>query len=601
MPQDWFTQNAPKPQTDWFAANAPKLLPAAPVETGGASGFAREFWHRTNPLEMVKGLVHAAGDVPGTVKGLIAADPAFLTQAKAAADKGDYATALRKVLSYASMGLGHELDTQADLLAQGRYAEGAGAMAGTAVSLAAPSAAGKLGGARIPALAAQADPAVAEAVAAGRTAGVLIDAATATGNKFVQFAQKTADESLIGSVVGGRARTAQQQGLATMGEQIASKAHPARVAPDVAGEAAQAGARGAVRKQTATAANAYDRLRAIEARPENLATIEPPPALGSAPRQPVQKVPMAVNLAPVKDAIRPVHAALAEQNRIVPLSSMTQEGKAFVTLDRLLNGPDVAPLSVADAALGNLKTLARSKNPDLRTVGQGIAAKAVQELHAAVGQAAERAGPEAVQALAEGREATIAKYAAADVLKKLEGANRSKTPVTAFNQLTQDADVNLGHLRDVLTQTPKTKPLIGRAVLDGIIDSPTATPGRSWTDWQKIGPETKALLYAPDHVKAIDDFLLLRKKIAENPNPSGSGVYAVKGGELAAVLTGHPVYTLTAPMISALLHSPDGVKILTQGFRLPSRSTIAGSAWLAQLAKVAAQAGAPLNQPLPGR
>lgn len=580
MPQNpsggWVDASQVKPWTPqtggWVNATDVQSASTPEPDSGGVSGFAREFWKRTNPVETIKGLVHAAGDVPGTVKHLITADPEFLDQAHQAAKDGDYLTATRKVLSYLSMGLGHELDTQSDLLAKGQYAEGAGAMAGTAANLVVPGELAKAAsGLRVPGVAANADPAVVRAVEVGKAAGVPIDAATATGNPFVKFAQKTADESLLGSVVGGRARAAQQQGLATMGEQIAAKAHPVAVTADTAGEAAQVGTRGSVSTQRAAANAAYDKLRTIEA-----------------------ATPMPVDLTGVKAAVKPIMARLVAKKGVTG-ALMGAEATAADRINALLEAPDAAPLSVADAALSDLKRLARSNNPDLRTVGQGIAAKAVTELHQAVDAAAATV-PDAATALAEGRQATIAKYAAADVLKRVEGAQGTKSPVTAFRGMTQAGDASIDHLRDVLKQAPHTKPLVARAVLDGVIDSPTVTPGRALTDWQKLGPETKALLYNPSHVQAIDDFLLLRKKIAENPNPSGSGLSVLKGGEL---YLRDPGLTVSLPLVSALLHSETGVRLLTQGFRLPLLSPVAKGAWLAGVTKAADAAGVPLTLPAP--
>lgn len=546
---------------DGFVPDAPAA--SKPEDSGGVSGFAREFWKRTNPLETIKGLVHAAGDIPGTVKHLITADPAFLTQAEEAAKKGDYATALRKVFSFASMGMGHELDNQADMLQAGKYAEGAGAMAGNAANLLVPEAAGRvLGGARVPAVAAQADPAVAQAVAAGRAAGVPIDAATATGNPFVKFAQKTADESLVGSVVGGRARAAQQQGLATMGEQIAAKANRVPVTAGQAGEAAQAGVQATKDTAAAAATAHYEALRAIEA-----------------------THPMPVDLTGVKAALEPVYATMARGADIAPLQGA--KAGAVRALARILEGPDIESASVVDSALSDLKALQRATAD---TPGSAAANKAVDAVGRAVTQAVTKAGPEAVKALTEGRNATIAKYAADDVLNVLQAGQGE--PVGAFTRMTRAGDAGAQHLRDVLKQAPETKPQIGRAVLDGLIDSATAGPDASFTAWNKLGPETKNLLYTPEHIKAVDDFLLLRKKIAENPNPSGSGLTVLKGGEL---VMHNPELTLGLPALSALLHSEAGVKLLTQGFRLPSASTVARSAWAAQLAKVAQQAGTPLT------
>lgn len=621
-------------------------------------------------------------------------------------------------------------------------------------------------GARVPGIGAVPDAAVQRAIATGQAAGVPIDAATATGNAFVQGVQKLADESLLGSVVGRRARTAQQAGLATMGEQLAAKAHPTRVTAGTAGEAAQQGLRDVVSARRVEANTAYDRLRAMEAAPENMTTIEPvvPPARPDAPfsftmkpnasvdeifsealkdaresgytgkvsdlraifdkrvqqarslkaataegdeyshaallkeirergglrpyekdfragaptrhlreeaqvgqqavqnyygknavyrndglatddmlqqlsedpkwgavitpdtdlhelirsgsmqskantnlegylrgagvapghawwmeGQPAQQVPMAVDISETKAAMRPVYDKLAAEAKLVPFMSGSGKARAFVALDRIMNGPDVAPLSVADAALSDLKAMARTTNPDLRTVGQGIAAKAVSNLHKAVTEAAERAGPDVVSALEEGRTATKAKYAAADILKRIEGARGTKSPVSALRGLAADEDTGIGTLRDVLKEAPQTKPLIGRAVLDRIVNSERMGPDAKLTAWQRIGPETKSALYAPEHVRALDDYFLLAKKIAENPNRSGSGTILSKALEL----TGKPAITLTAPMVSALLHSPAGVRLLTRGFRLPSTSTVARGAYVSALSKALQDAGQP--------
>jgi hypothetical protein len=589
----------------------------------------------------------------------------------------------------------------------------------------------------------------------------------------VRFAQKTADESLLGSVVGQRAKTAQQAGMARWGEELAGRSAAAPVSAQQAGQAVQAGGRSAVRAARSAADDAYTRLREIEADPANVATFEPAPptvnpdapwsftmkakptvdevftealkdarangytgkvgdlrekfdaridqarnlkaasaegdeyshaallkeirsrgglrpydkaftdgaptqklrgehvasqqanakyygknavyradgletsdmlqqlsedpkwsavitpdtdltdlvhrgAMEKAPLPPgnvehylrgtgvhpgatwwregekAQQVSMAVDITPTKDAMRPIFEKLARKKELTG-SLMGSEGTAFMKLDALLNGPDMAPLSVADAALSDLKAMARSRNPDLRSAGAGIAARAVGNLHRSVLEAAERAGPEAVTALNEGRQATIAKYAAADILKTVEGAQGVKSPVSAFRGLTQAGDTNAANLVDVLKQTPSAKPLIGRSVLDGLIDSPTMGPDASFKAWQRMGPQTKALLYTPDHVAALNDFFLLRKKIAENPNPSGSGLTVLKGGEL---YMRDPGLTIGLPALSALLHSRAGVALLTKGFRLPAGSRVAAAGYVAELAKAAERAGAPLGVPV---
>ena len=120
------------------------------------------------------------------------------------------------------------------------------------------------------------------------------------------------------------------------------------------------------------------------------------PLLGSA-----VDVGMPVHLAVEKQMLEPLYTRLKRESELVPLQG--DKGRALVALDRLMNGPDVAPVSVVDAALGDLKTMARSEIPELRTAGQGVAAAAVKRLSAAVDRAVAKAGPEAVEALEAGR------------------------------------------------------------------------------------------------------------------------------------------------------------------------------------------------------
>ncbi len=605
----------------------------------------------------------------------------------------------------------------------------------------------------------------ADAIALAERAGVPLDAATATGNKFVKAAQHLSDRSLAGSLIADRAGKAQQAGLATLGEQLAAKAHGRAVTGAEAGTAAQRGVSGVVSEQRGLANDAYTRLRTLEEAPENLTTIAPepvtinpqaPPFFSVKPKptadelfadvlkdardngytgkvgelrakfdarteqarglkaataegdeyshaallkeirsrgglrpydldikagaptgklrgdhiaaqqanaknygknavyrndglatddmlqqlsedpkwgavitpdtdltdlvlsgamkgpakavgnledhlrgvgvqpgatwwregQAAQQVPMAVDLASVKDAVRPIMERLAKKKEITG-ALLGKEGDAAARLSAILEGPDVASLSAADAALSDLKRMARTNHPDLRNVGQGIAAKAVGDLHKVVMEAAERAGPEAVAALNEGRTATKAKYAAADVLKRLEGAQRTKSPTTAYRGLTSSGDISIGHLEDTIKQAPATKPLIARAVLDGLIEHPTAGAAKTWTDWQKIGPQTKALLYAPEHVKELDSFFKLRKMMAENPNPSGTAHTLLTAGQTGQLLLqpwlGIPTQ-IGAAALSTLLHSRAGVRLLTRGLRIPAKNKTAAAAWATDFA-----------------
>src|SRR5437868_14620762 len=121
-----------------------------------------------------------SGYLPNAVK-MIQADPKFLDQAKDAAGKGEYQKATRKVLAYLSMGFGHDLDYQSELLDQGNYKAAAGAVAGTATALLGPDAAlsGVSAGVRALPRVSSLTPEAQAAVDAGRASGLPIDAATA--------------------------------------------------------------------------------------------------------------------------------------------------------------------------------------------------------------------------------------------------------------------------------------------------------------------------------------------------------------------------------------------------------------------------------------
>ena len=309
-------------------------------------------------------------------------------------------------------------------------------------------------------------------------------------------------------------------------------------------------------------------------------------------------VQLPVALADVKTKLQPLYARLMREAEIAPPQG--SKASALYALDRLMKAPDHAPLSEVDAALGEIKGLARAKDGQLRSIGQGIAAQSVKALEEAVQQTAHAAGPEVVQALHEGRQATIAKVEAATILDRLEGATGEG--VGSFRRLTRPADAEIGHLRDVLQQAPSVKPDIARAVIDGVFQKATEHggwdhPGTIANKWRAIGPGTKSLLYDQAYIKAVDHFVLLSEKMAASSNPSRSALTATSIGSVAALWT-HPVAAVTSMVgaagLSKLFHSAAGVRLLTDGYRLPLRNPVVAAAYAA---KVKAAVG-PALQPV---
>jgi hypothetical protein len=122
-------------------------------------------------------------------------------------------------------------------------------------------------------------------------------------------------------------------------------------------------------------------------------------------------------------------------------------------------------------------------------------------------------------------------------------------------------------------------------------------------DWQRLGPQTKQLLFRDAaHVKDLDNFFLLAKKLAENPNPSGTALTLAKGGELTALVTAPGAgltYTLGAPLVAKLLLDPRATRLLMQGLRLPVNAKVARTAWLGQLGRLLEAQRSPALSPVP--
>jgi hypothetical protein len=244
-------------------------------------------------------------------------------------------------------------------------------------------------------------------VAFAEREGIPVDAATATGNRALQGVQHLADRSLIGSVVGGKARAAQEAALEQTGQRLAGRASPTAVGAEQAGVGVQQAFASRAATLHGEANVAYDALRAIEAQQRQ--SVRTLGGVRSAPgaHKPFTEVPLAVNLAPVQRAMRPTYTALKREAELVPL--MGDKARQLTTLDRLMRADAEVPLSVADAALSDLKGMARTDQVFRRTQGQGIAASVVRQLDAQVLATAKQAGPKAVKALQQGRQATKAK------------------------------------------------------------------------------------------------------------------------------------------------------------------------------------------------
>lgn len=444
---------------------------------------------------------------------------------------------------------------------------------GAALGAAVPIAGAAVRGARSLLPTGRVAPPVADAIAFAGREGIPVDAATASGSPFTKVVQDRIENSLGGAGTAEKFRAAQTSALASTGERLGARTGVAPVTAEQAGHRTVEGVKGVIRQQHDEATRGYDALRQLELDPANQTPIvtgytEKASKVLDASGQPkITREPVTelmafpVDLKASKTALRPMYTKLLRERELTGTVPGVK-GRALQALDSLMTAPDHAPLSVVDAALSEIKAMARGADmPELRSSGQGIAAEAVRTLQGAVMKAAGNAPPAVMKALDAGRTATTAKYVTADILDALTSGTNDES-VRVFNRLTGRQDTAIGLLRDVAKTAPEAPKEVGRAYLDDLIGKATAEGGFSGgpgllKQWQTLGAETKALLFPDAGLrKDLDHFFLLAKKMGEVSNPSGTAK-AMNALNVATV----PITYLGAQ----LFYSDRGRKALLQG------------------------------------
>jgi hypothetical protein len=574
--QDWFSQNAPQQPAsggDWFSQNSPQGATIKAAPSVGSLGWLKEKGWKA--LDVVTSALPAVGGLIGGVVGSgadVVSGPVGTVAGAALGGAGGEAAkrAIRE---------GTGLDQPAGWTdtAKGVATQGAtqGALAAT----------GELAGAGLQAGAgalknlATTTPVEQAAIKYGIAKGVPVDAATATGNKFVRGAQTLADQTPIGAVVAGANKNAQAKALTRVGNDIATSISPTAQVPESAGNAVGDALTAKIAALKKEADTAYGGFRSIVNAPGNIrevpigqqtATSQVLDASGNptVSTTPVtQKIATPVDMRGIKQDLKPMLDSMDQW--IQPAKKQASAG--YQALNSIVNGPDYIPAVEAEKGLGGLKALAReSDGPNLANTSQGVGGMAATKLQGAIDDAVQQTGgPGALRALQAGRAAHADKMATADTLQSLRDE-----PVQLFNQLTYAKDAGIDKLREVAKVVPTEMPKVGRAYLDQMMTKATANGGFDntqslWSQWQNLGPETKKILFNnPMQRSDLDNFFTLAKKLAENPNPSGSALVGSIGGQLGLMFyspqTGVPM-VLAGGALSKMLRSPVGVKLLMEG------------------------------------
>ena len=291
-----------------------------------------------------------------------------------------------------------------------------------------------------------------------------------------------------------------------LAEKLTQAVHPAPQTPFMAGEFASGSLNGKMAQWSRDQQTHYQALeKLIEDNPALIEDVvveyvSPQTSPGFAPlKLPVTaKVQLPVQIGPVKDGLRSVYQDfIADPEWTLP---RRQASPGFNALEQLMNGPEAVPLVRADKMLSAIKRIAREKG--------GVAKLAVGQLEQQVQRALAKAGPEAVEHLRKGREATKAKYAVEEVLAKLKDE-----PVKTFSQLTEKFDGTYKVLESVVKEVPEVTPVLGRALVESILDIALAEGKFDFTKaammkqaWQQGGDKMKKLLFTPPEIQQLDKF-----------------------------------------------------------------------------------------------
>jgi hypothetical protein len=244
---------------------------------------------------------------------------------------------------------------------------------------------------------------------------------------------------------------------------------------------------------------------------------------------------------PVKAAIAPEIANL--ERAMTPAQRNMDPG--LTALKNIMARPDALPSSVAERDLGYLKEIQRS---DASPQSKRLATIAANALQPAIDQGVSIGGKDALDSLQNARGSWAARSSILDSLKTVSGdVTGHSGQIRTAETLMAPGDRNYPMLENVLLHlTPDAKQDLAQSYLRDRVFGKVMSEGADFTNptqarnvWNQLGSRTKAALYDPQTIQDVNDFLELSKRVAENPNPSGTGT--INGLLKLGMMIRHPV------------------------------------------------------------
>lgn len=448
--------------------------------------------------------------------------------------------------------------------------------------------------------------------------GVPVSAGIRSGSRVVHAIQEAADVTPGGAAIKAVADKATIRGVRRVAAEESARTGAPKLTTEAAGEAVRKVPLAKAERFGRKAQEAYAKFHAIE---EAASSARPVPAQASRglndlslslSRKPFHalseaeqlslrqtatrmgidaadtvQMQMPVPMARMKALFRPVW----EKVQIWPAAQQSASG-GYKALQNIMNAPEHIPASLAEEYLGVLKAMARSELPILRDKSQGMAAFAVKNFQGLIDETVARiGGGPALAALRTGRRATRVKHGALEIFNKLRDE-----PVQAFAQATMQGDRGIKLVRQLKKEAPSAIPKLARAWLDDLWRQmeEKAAGGAGWIEsgrwlanrWRDLGPATRREIWGATQSADLHRFFMGVERLSESANPSKTQIlHMILGGTgsvgaIAANPAAGGLATLGATALSALMHSPAGLRALNNLLRVPvnNRAAVAAAA-----------------------
>lgn len=351
-----------------------------------------------------------------------------------------------------------------------------------------------------------------------------VRASTATGNRVVEgFESGTKHVPLIG----GRAeqgRISTEKALTQTGVELSADIGGA-TSKEMAGTGMQRHILDRVNALKSEADEAYTQVYEQAAKHVKLVqtrTSQQPlwsayPESGPTKTVPVVKsIASPVNIGGIKQSLTPL---INDIESTIPLAQR-EASPGYTALKQIMNSDDVIPLRDAIQNLQSIQRQSRYDIPAIRDKSQGIAAAVAEQLRGAVDRAAFEAG--VLKELNKAREVAGRKIQTQELLEDIA----TKEPVRIVESLTSGGDKSIMALREIMKASPESVRDVARSTVEGVLQKATNDGGfkgaAAANSWNRLGDNTKLLLYGKARTKTLDDFFHLAKMESRDANPSGS-------------------------------------------------------------------------------